>query len=72
MIGQLEALQTAAQRRFVFEEFFFFQLGLSILRERRRRSEKPHRVQLDDRAREAVKAILPFKPTAARSGSLGK
>ena len=57
------ASASPAQRRLIFEEFFLFQVGL-ILRKRRAAAEqKPRAVRVDDRIREAVRRVLPFKLT---------
>ncbi len=65
----LEALnefRSASHARMIFEEFFFFQLGIAARRrEERDQTGIPLRVR-DDRVREALKRILPFKPTAAQ------
>ncbi len=71
-LDQLNAFQTPAQRRLIFEEFFFFQLGLAL--RRRQQQAEPgiaFRVR-DERIREALKRILPFKPTAAQKRVLAE
>ncbi|HUV14870.1 MAG TPA: ATP-dependent DNA helicase RecG [Acidobacteriota bacterium] len=65
----LEALNefsTPAQRRFVFEEFFLFQLGLYMARRRRELIPKRRKIVLGSSVRNRVKTILPFHPTAAQ------
>ena len=62
----LNEFRSPAQARLIFEEFFLYQLGLAV----RRKNEKqlagiPMRVR-EDSIREAIKRILPFKPTAAQ------
>jgi ATP-dependent DNA helicase RecG len=69
-VERLNLFQTAAQRRLIFEEFFFFQLGLGM--RRRRQQAEPgiaFRVR-DERIRAALKRVLPFKPTAAQKRAL--
>jgi ATP-dependent DNA helicase RecG len=65
----LEALnqfRSPAQRRLIFEEFFLYQLSLALGRKATRRGNAiPFRVR-EDKVREALKKILPFKPTAAQ------
>ena len=58
--------RTPAHQRLIFEEFFLFQLGLQMVRARREIRPKAHRIQIDDRVRERLKQILPFRPTAAQ------
>jgi ATP-dependent DNA helicase RecG len=62
-IDALNAYRTGAQRRLIFEEFFRFQIGL-LLRKRAADAErKPFAVAVDDRIRNALRAILPFHLT---------
>ena len=65
----LEALNTfrsPAQQRLIFEEFFLYQLSLALGRKTARKENAiPFRVRQDS-IREALKKILPFKPTAAQ------
>jgi ATP-dependent DNA helicase RecG len=61
----LNAFRTPAQKRLIFEEFFFLECGLALKR-RRARSMEGIAFALNDAAREKIKAILPFKPTAAQ------
>ena len=68
----LNAYRTAAHQRLIFEEFFFYQLGLAL--RKRSAARQPgiaFRVR-EDRVREALKRILPFKPTAAQKRVLGE
>jgi ATP-dependent DNA helicase RecG len=58
--------RTPAHQRLIFEEFFLFQLGLQLIRARREVEPKAHRIEVDDRVRERLKQILPFRPTAAQ------
>ena len=62
-VEALEQFRTPAQRRLIFEEFFFFQVGLLL---RRRESDdrvKPRRIVVDDRIRQAARDVLPFRLT---------
>ena len=65
----LEALNTARSAghvRLILEELFLFQLGLALRREVVREKRKGIPVDVTDRAREAVKQILPFHLTPAQ------
>ena len=64
--SDLQAWRTPAQRRLIFEEFFFFQLGLQIVRRKREFVPKPREITVNDRIRERIKQILPFHPTKAQ------
>jgi ATP-dependent DNA helicase RecG len=71
----LEALnlfRSPAQRRLIFEEFFLYQLSLALGRKATRKENAiPFRVR-EDKVREALKKILPFKPTAAQKRVLAE
>jgi ATP-dependent DNA helicase RecG len=71
----LEALnefRSPAQQRLIFEEFFLYQLSLALDR-RLARAENaiPFRLR-EENIREALKRILPFKPTAAQKEVLAE
>jgi len=62
-IDELNRFASLAQRRLIFEEFFFFQLGLA---ERRRKTDafrKPYKIDINDRIRRAALSVLPFRLT---------
>ena len=65
----LEALnifRTPAQQRLIFEEFFLYQLSLALDRQATRKENAIAFRVREEKVREAVKRILPFKPTAAQ------
>jgi ATP-dependent DNA helicase RecG len=65
----LEALnifRTPSQQRLIFEEFFLYQLSLALDRRATRKENAIAFCVREDKIREAVKRILPFKPTAAQ------
>jgi ATP-dependent DNA helicase RecG len=64
-IQDLQSSRTAAHVRLIFEELFFVQLGLELKR-REQKAQTGIAFQLDDRARAAIKKILPFHPTGAQ------
>src|SRR6516162_2048861 len=49
----------------IFDELFFVELGLELKR-REQKAQTGIAFQLDDRARAAIKKILPFHPTGAQ------
>src|SRR6516225_6008183 len=71
----LEALnlfRTPAQQRLIFEEFFLYQLSLALKRkETRKENAVAFRVR-EEKVREALKRILPFKPTGAQKRVLAE
>jgi ATP-dependent DNA helicase RecG len=68
----LNQFRSPAQRRLIFEEFFLYQLSLALGRKTTRKENAiPFRVR-EDKIREALKKILPFKPTAAQKRVLAE
>jgi ATP-dependent DNA helicase RecG len=71
-IEALNEYRSAAQRRLIFEEFFLFQLSLALERRvARKENAIAFRVR-EENVREALKRILPFKPTAAQKRVLAE
>ena len=69
-IEALDRFRTPAQQRLIFEEFFFFQVGLLL---RRRESDirvKPRQIAVDDRIRQAARDVLPFRLTGHQRQAL--
>ena len=64
-LQDLQASRTPAHIRLIFEELFFLELGLELKR-REQKAQTGIAFTLDHRAREAIKKILPFHPTAAQ------
>lgn len=69
-IEALNEFRTAAQRRLILEEFFFFQLGLLLARREADVRIKPRRIVVDDRIRQAARAVLPFRLTGDQRRAL--
>jgi ATP-dependent DNA helicase RecG len=71
----LEALnlfRSPAQQRLIFEEFFLYQLSMALgQKAQRKRNAIAFRVR-EDKVREALKRILPFKPTEAQKRVLAE
>ena len=68
----LNGFRSPAQMRLIFEEFFYYQLALALRRLRDHRTRGiPLRVR-EGKVRDALKRILPFKPTAAQKRVLGE
>ena len=71
----LEALNTfrsPAQQRLIFEEFFLYQLSLALDRKATRKENAIAFRVREEAIREALKRILPFKPTAAQKRVLAE
>jgi ATP-dependent DNA helicase RecG len=65
-VAVLNAARGDAYRRLILEELFLFQLGLALRRRGVRRRRKGIAFEVTDRARDAVKRILPFHLTEAQ------
>jgi ATP-dependent DNA helicase RecG len=63
--SDLQSSRTPAHIRLIFDELFFVELGLELKR-REQKAQTGIAFQIDNRAREAIKKILPFHPTAAQ------
>ncbi|MGC1201482.1 MAG: ATP-dependent DNA helicase RecG [Candidatus Acidiferrales bacterium] len=62
----LNSFRSPAHIRLIFEEFYYYQLALALRRlTEHRRTGIALRVR-EEKVREALKRILPFKPTAAQ------
>ncbi len=68
----LNSYRSPAQIRLIFEEFFYYQLALAMQKSRDRSHRGIAMHVRDDRIREALKRILPFKPTAAQKRVLSE
>src|SRR5438132_6449776 len=64
-LTDLQAARTPAHLRLIFEELFFVELGLELKRQQTK-AQTGIAFRLDDRARAAIKKILPFHPTEAQ------
>lgn len=61
----LNNFRSPAQQRMIFEEFFWLECGL-MLKKNQARFQPGIEFQLNDRVREQIKAMLPFRPTGAQ------
>jgi ATP-dependent DNA helicase RecG len=61
----LNAFRSPSQFRLIFEEFFWLECGVALKRAKAR-TLPGIAFELNDRIRERVKAMLPFKPTEAQ------
>ena len=68
---ELMSARTPAHRRLIFAEFWYLELGLELKR-RRLREREGTAFATGDKVREALKQMLPFKPTAAQKRVLGE
>ena len=71
-IEALNAFRSPAQQRLIFEEFFLYQLSLALDRRATRKENAIAFKLREENIREALKRILPFKPTAAQKRVLAE
>lgn len=69
-IEHYQEAKSPAHRRLIFEEFFWLAIALGVRRGERVSEPKGLQIEITDRVREAVKAILPFNPTGAQKRCL--
>jgi ATP-dependent DNA helicase RecG len=67
----LNGFRSPAHYRLIFEEFFWLECGLTLKRKKARVREGIA-FELNDRVREKIKAMLPFKPTQAQKRVLAE
>jgi ATP-dependent DNA helicase RecG len=66
----LNSFRTPAQQRMIFEDFFVFQTGLALRRQQNAEVRKALVSTVDERVRQAARAILPFKLTPGQRQAL--
>src|SRR5271168_1775222 len=71
-LEDLNAFRTPSQQRLIFEEFFLYQLSLALDRKATRKENAIAFRVREEKIREALKRILPFKPTAAQKRVLAE
>ncbi|HXO45567.1 MAG TPA: ATP-dependent DNA helicase RecG [Candidatus Cybelea sp.] len=71
-IELLNSFRSPAQTRLIFEEFFYYQLALVLRRLREHRETGIAMRVREEKVREALKRMLPFKPTAAQKKVLAE
>jgi ATP-dependent DNA helicase RecG len=71
-LDALNLFRSPAQQRLIFEEFFLYQLSLALDRKATRKENAIAFRLREENVREALKRILPFKPTAAQKRVLAE
>jgi ATP-dependent DNA helicase RecG len=71
-LDALNAFRSPAQQRLIFEEFFLYQLSLALDRKATRKENAIAFRLREDAIRQALKRILPFKPTGAQKRVLAE
>lgn len=67
----LNNFRSPSQFRMIFEEFFWLECGLA-LKKSKARTRPGIQFELNDRVRDRIKSMLPFKPTGAQKRVLGE
>ena len=69
-IEHYQQAKSPAHRRLIFEEFFWLAIALGLRRGERISEPKGLQIEITDKVRQAVRAILPFTPTGAQKRCL--
>ena len=72
MISEYEMYRSPAQRRLIFEEFFWLSFSMQMLRGERHKEKKGAVIEVTDRTRERLKSLLPFQLTNAQKRVIGE
>jgi len=72
MISEYEMFRSPAQRRLIFDEFFWLSFSMQLLRGQREKEKKGAVVEVSDRTRERLKSLLPFQLTDAQKRVVGE
>ncbi len=70
-IRALNGFRSPAHWRMIFEEFFWLECGLALKRVKAREA-RGIQFELNERVRDKIKQMLPFRPTGAQKRSLGE
>jgi len=71
-VEALNSFRSPAHQRLIFEEFFLYQLSVALRRQQAQQQASIAFTVRQPRIREALKRILPFKPTAAQKRVLAE
>ena len=66
LISDYEMFRSAAQRRLIFDEFFWLSFAMQVLRGERQKEPKGTVIEITDVMKERMKQILPFTLTGAQ------
>src|SRR2546428_4925444 len=65
-LAEYEQARSPAHLRLIFEEFFWFALGLALKRSERMKEEKGAIIKISKDVRESIASVLPFRLTNAQ------
>ncbi len=63
LISEYEMYRSPAQKRLIFEEFFWLSFSMQLIRGEREREQKGAVVEVSERTRERLRSLLPFQLT---------
>ena len=72
LIPEYEMYRSPAQRRLIFEEFFWLSFSMQLIRGERQKEPKGAVIEVTDRTRERLKSLLPFQLTHAQKRVIGE
>jgi len=71
-VDALNSFRSKAHLRLIFEEFFFYQLSVALRKKSAQQQAGIAFLVREPKIREAIKRVLPFKPTGAQFRALGE
>jgi ATP-dependent DNA helicase RecG len=71
-ISEYEMYRSPAQRRLIFEEFFWLSFSMQLLRGERQKEAKGAVIEVTETTRERLKSLLPFALTEAQKRVIGQ
>ncbi|HTH50689.1 MAG TPA: DEAD/DEAH box helicase, partial [Pyrinomonadaceae bacterium] len=71
-ISEYEMYRSPAQRRLIFEEFFWLSFSMQLLRGERQKEPKGAVIEVTDTTRERLKSLVPFELTGAQKRVIGQ
>ncbi len=71
-VADYEMFRSPAQRRLIFDEFFWLSFSMQLLRGERQKEPKGTVIEISDATRERLREFLPFKLTNAQKKVIGE
>jgi len=65
-LDEYDRMRSPAHQRLIFEELFWVALGLAVKRGERMKERKGASIKIDDRIKQRIAGVLPFKLTEAQ------
>jgi len=71
-VSEYEIFRSPAQRRLIFDDFFWLAFSMGLIRSDRRRNKTSRIIEITERTRERLNSILPFRLTNAQKKVVGE